>query len=96
LRHLNSSSREPPILCETHLSIQESKQFPHGLASSKVRWEDGEKLAGKWNTSIGTLNFPAMTACGYTGAFPIIPKFWDDRNYRQEQCGQNRHQKIQI
>jgi len=80
LRHLNSSSREPPILCETHLSIQESKQFPQGLGSSKVRWEDREKLSGEWSTCRIALNFPVLTACGYTVAFPIIPKFWNHRN----------------
>jgi hypothetical protein len=33
-------------------------------------------LAGEWNACTGSLKFPAMIACGWTGAFPIIPEFW--------------------
>jgi hypothetical protein len=33
--------------------------------------------AGEWNASTGSLNFPAMIACEWTGAFPIIPEFWN-------------------
>jgi hypothetical protein len=40
----------------------------------------GEKLVDGWNASAGSLNIPYMTACGQTGAFPIIPKFWNRRN----------------
>jgi hypothetical protein len=46
-----------------------------------VCWEVGEKRPGESNASTGSLHFPEMTACGWTGAFPIIPKFWNRRNF---------------